>query len=116
MGWVSLRLWSFSPGKVVRPGCLLWSNPAPPLMHSLLRWSTPVILDLFRIKLLVDFLFRKNSKNNLNRLTLSTLCYVVLWMLRLLATAGVCEGLRGGREARVGRLGRVVGLDLVGRG
>lgn len=34
VGWVSLRLWSFSPGKVVRPGCLLWSTPAPPLIQS----------------------------------------------------------------------------------
>lgn len=48
VGWVSLRLWSFSPGKVVKPGCLLWSNPAPLQPY----WCTPVILDFLGINLL----------------------------------------------------------------
>lgn len=64
MGWVSLRLWSFSPGKVVRPGCLFWSRSAPPLIlytlclvtYDYLNWCTPVMSDLFIKVLLLDFL------------------------------------------------------------
>lgn len=59
VGWVSLRLWSFSPGKVVKPGCLLWSNPGP-LQPC---WCTPVILDFFRINRL-DFMSKWQLKQS----------------------------------------------------
>lgn len=44
VGWISLRLWSFSPGRVVRPMCLPWRNPAPRLqpftLHLVKLWLT----------------------------------------------------------------------------
>lgn len=112
MGWVSLRLWSFSPGKVVKPGCLLWSNPAPLQPH----WCTPVILDLIGRNLFDGIA----AEVILNRLKISVFRAGV--GVTSFAGAGVClcvlcVCVRGGgsKRRRVGRLGRVLGLDFMGR-
>lgn len=111
MGWVSLRLWSFSPGKVVRPGCLLWNNPAPPLIllplaHDYLHWYAPVIFDRFMQELFVDCVVKSAAKIDQKYSPFSfSSAHGSCWVLHgrhLHVMAGVCEGL-GGREVRAGQ-------------